>query len=574
MQYRDFSIKIEPPSGGEYPVNVLSSPAGQDRGSFRIPFEPGEFAALLDGLGQAVRGDAISDLRDLPTAGAKRRSAPSPRTVGDHLFRALFKDQVLSLLDHSLGTIDGDPNQGLRLRLHFDPEHPDLSRLCSLPWELLYRHPHRAFLSLSRTSPVVRCLDVPRGIRPVLPGPPLRILVVVSRPAGLAVLDLDRERRHLEEVWGKLAGVEIVTLPRATPEALRTALLERPFQVLHFMGHGGFDRATGDEVLFFEDDDGRAQPVPGQVLGDVLRDASSLGLAFLNACDTARSRHRDGLDPFTGVAAALVMARLPAVVAMQFPISDHAAIAFSNAFYRRLAAGDSVDAAAVEGRMAIHLRDTRSMEWSTPVLFMRTGEERLFSELGTGTSRVLRDRSAGESSAAMEDLERLIERAQWTDAIRPMRLGQVVRRGGRLTRDLGAAPLPPDATLRLGDWVCLGIRSERPGHLLLIDVGSSGTVFCLCPSHFAPDTRLPAGESIFPQQGSPWEAFQVSGPAGRERLLAIISDAPLDLDWRSSNPRQPARRLTDNDVGTLLARLRALDRNCWTALATELVVAA
>ena len=63
---------------------------------------------------------------------------------------------------------------------------------------------------------------------------------------------------------------------------------------------------------------------------------------------------------------------------MQIPISDTAAIAFSGMFYQRLAAGDPIDTATVEGRMAVHLKDPDSQEWATPVPFLRTQDGRLF----------------------------------------------------------------------------------------------------------------------------------------------------------------------------------------------------
>jgi hypothetical protein len=63
---------------------------------------------------------------------------------------------------------------------------------------------------------------------------------------------------------------------------------------------------------------------------------------------------------------------------MQRPIGDTAAIAFSDAFYRRLAAGDSVDEALVEGRQAIHSEVPNSIEWATPALFVRVPDGTVF----------------------------------------------------------------------------------------------------------------------------------------------------------------------------------------------------
>ena len=66
------------------------------------------------------------------------------------------------------------------------------------------------------------------------------------------------------------------------------------------------------------------------------------------------------------------MAGIPAVVAMQTRITDAAAIAFSSSFYARLAAGDPVDAAAVEGRLAmLHDLHDQPGAWASVVVFTR-----------------------------------------------------------------------------------------------------------------------------------------------------------------------------------------------------------
>ena len=63
---------------------------------------------------------------------------------------------------------------------------------------------------------------------------------------------------------------------------------------------------------------------------------------------------------------------------MQVPISDCAAKAFSEAFYRRLVAEDPVDLAINEGRMAIAASRGGSCEWATPVLLSALVDGRLF----------------------------------------------------------------------------------------------------------------------------------------------------------------------------------------------------
>ena len=78
-------------------------------------------------------------------------------------------------------------------------------------------------------------------------------------------------------------------------------------------------------------EDGSPDRVTGDVFAAWLAD-EPLRLVFLNACKTGTTSVRSGVHPFAGVATALIRERVPAVVAMQFPISDQAAIAFAADF--------------------------------------------------------------------------------------------------------------------------------------------------------------------------------------------------------------------------------------------------
>lgn len=380
MDYESFSLRFEPDRDGRYGTVAQSANGATARGTFEIPGESAELAKVLLELGAEVRrsgpGDEDSGVpsRDLKPVTPPQFPGVTPRELGRRLFEALFSGPVRSLFDQSVGSVEKSSGRGLRIELHFDPEHPDLVRLSSLPWELLFWHDRREFLSLSRFSPVVRYLDVTRPARSLDLGAKLRILVAVS-PSRARPLDLERERHEIEGAWGGDSRIEAVFLDPVTLPELRKALNCGPFHVLHFMGHGEFFHATGEGALIFNDDRGDENPVAGPWLASLLRDEADLQLVLLNTCHSARSTTEEGLDPFAGVGTALVKAGIPAVVAMQFPISDQAAIAFSSAFYERLASGQSLGAAAAAGRKAILADDVDSLEWATPVLFRRTSLE-------------------------------------------------------------------------------------------------------------------------------------------------------------------------------------------------------
>src|SRR6185295_7722439 len=95
-----------------------------------------------------------------------------------------------------------------------------------------------------------------------------------------------------------------------------------------------------------------------------------LRLAVINACEGARASIA---DPFGGVAQSLVKASIPAVVAMQFPITDDAAIDFAAEFYAAMADYRPVDVVLTDARNRMN-----DAEWGTPALYMRSPDGCIF----------------------------------------------------------------------------------------------------------------------------------------------------------------------------------------------------
>jgi Tfp pilus assembly protein PilF len=357
MKYESFSLRIEPGPDSSYVVSVRS-PRGEGQGTFQLPR-----AAL-------------------PTGGAAALDA------GKDLFRALVKDEAAGLFYASLGSLRGS-HQGLRINIAINPRCREEAPLQRLPWELLCRPETEDFLCLSRQTPVVRSLEAHRERRSAIARPRrLRILVVAASPAGCPALDVARERAHLEAAWkGQEKNVEIVFLRRGGVEEMRQALLAASFHILHFMGHGELEEVSGQGILYFEQYDGTAQPFEGRHLAQLLHDFKSLRLVVLNACHTAEAVGTLGPNPFAGAASALVMGGVPAVVAMSGPVSDAAAVAFSRTFYQRLVAGDPIEAAMTEGRLAIQRADPEDGAWAIPALFLRSADGMLFAPPSTVWAR-------------------------------------------------------------------------------------------------------------------------------------------------------------------------------------------
>lgn len=371
VRFDDFVLQLDTGSQGGFRARVLQSPFGQGSATFSL----GSFA----GAELAFEGSSSGAFRDItPRSAAPSLDGRMPLEVGTDLFRSVFQGQVRTLLDKSRGQLEISPNLGLRLKIKVNPQEDAAGALADLPWELLCDGETEDFFALSRQTSLVRYLDVPRPAQPIQFEPPLRILAVGASPEGLRPLDLRKEARRLEELNQSAAGVEVQFLDHASAGAVREALSEDTYNVLHFMGHGTFDAATGEGMLAFEKSNGTPDLVSGKTFATKLRDLRSLGVVMLNACETARASHQAGASPFRGVATALVLGGVPAVIAMQRPISDVAAIGFSAAFYRHLARGDSIDQALTEGRHAIHSAQPDGFEWATPVLFLRMPEGQVF----------------------------------------------------------------------------------------------------------------------------------------------------------------------------------------------------
>lgn len=365
ITYLDFDLQIEQASAG-YRARVLNSPAGQASGEFTLPFGELELENFLLRLGQ-TRHALVRDVRL-----ADSEEAQSPKRFGQRLFTAVFANEVQACLRSSQDTAT---RQGarLRLRLHLT----DAPELAALPWEYLYHASLKRFLALSAETPVVRYLDLPDLILPMTVTTPLRLLVLIASPTDYPQLDVEQEWARLKAALAELERRGLLVIERvedARLAVLQQRLRQQDYHILHFIGHGGFDAQTQEGILLLEGQAERGQPVSGQDLGTLLHDHRALRLVVLNACQGGRSAVK---DPFAGVAQSLVQQRIPAVVAMQFEITDQAAVVFAQEFYSALADNYPVDAALTEARKAIFAQGNK-IEWGTPVLYMRAPDGQLF----------------------------------------------------------------------------------------------------------------------------------------------------------------------------------------------------
>ena len=381
----DFDVVIDSRDGG-YRTRVVDSPAGEAGTDFALPFSDKDLRILI--------------LEVVGSIGRVRRHVrriDSPdrlllENFGNQLFQAAFSGPVGECLGRSRIAAESK-DAGLRIRLRLPPP------LVDIPWEYLYDEEH-GFLGLDPDTALVRYPELPTAVKPFPISPPLRILAMISAPSDLPELDVEDEWDKLNSTLSELAGagmVQVDRLENGTLSSLRRQLTVEKYHVLHFIGHGGFDEQGQDGALALESAEGKTRLVTGRSLGMMIHHRT-LRLAVLNACEGGRNT-KD--DPFGGVAQGLVRQSIPAVIAMQFEISDPAALVFSQSFYQGIADGLPIDVATVEARRAI-FADGNEIEWATPVLYLRSPDGRVFNR---GLSPKAKQREAEQREAEQREAE-------------------------------------------------------------------------------------------------------------------------------------------------------------------------
>lgn len=371
--FTDFVLRIGPRDRELFPITVVIDGIEEGSDCVSLPFTLGEIQDGLDRFGLLIN---------------QQEDGPSIETAGwDHsnlcitLFQTLFPPKIHKMYRQSFARCQGR----LRLILEIDPFDASCKDWMQLPWELMRAPNQPSPIAIRRNTTFHRFLDLgdPQRTPPPLPREP-RALVLRANIKG--DVDMSRIKEDLDKVWGRFPG-KIEYIP-GTVAALEAAIQDGPFHIFHFVGHGGYKsikQPGGGKVnrwaLGFEHPIEPYHPVDGELLAGVLENfLPALRLVTLIACDGCRFG-KDSYEVFNNVAQDLIMAGIPAVVAMQFGISHAGAYTFNKSFYEHLALGEAVEAAVNKGRNNLFTTYGRkNMEWGVPVLFSGLEDGRLFEK--------------------------------------------------------------------------------------------------------------------------------------------------------------------------------------------------
>jgi hypothetical protein len=331
----------------------------------------------------AARPGTLLDAARSFTKGADERIV---QEIGSQLFDFIFQKKVLDLYDECYR--EAKKNQR-PLLIRVWVKHPHLSYV---PWETVYDNHNRFHICLSQYTPFARCIGFDDENDALPSGRPIRILgmaarVRVLRDTPLDSIDVDGEQVTITKALQQLEQQKKVRLcwtPSAAARDLNRRLIKgdegRRWDVFHFIGHGGVDPDRGGFLVVQEE----GGPGGTKLYADDLRNfliqpGRTPILAILNSCSGAESQPG---ELFSSTAVELVQGGIPAVVAMQFEISDRMGLAFSEAFYTYLADGIPIHQALASTRA--DLKANGFAEWISPVLYMRTADGNIFRDVGLG----------------------------------------------------------------------------------------------------------------------------------------------------------------------------------------------
>jgi hypothetical protein len=342
-------------------------------------------------LGTQVNGDPAS----LPTLAVTlypaQQHASIPRALTTP-FDLSVLDQIYGMAGYASGGVDSVPtlekiskaiskllpgeirrhlnykkNVGIRIDLVDDRD------TAAVPWECLKLD--------SKNYPALT-VGISRrfaGNRERIVAPPviknvLKILLVIDPTCDLPNAEEEGERLH--KLFDERNGIEVKLLNQeaATRDALIEILNAEEFHILHYAGHSGYHRDKADRfrssgLLLHKKSEANLKS-PNE--GEYFTGADALGLkrfppvVVFNSCEAARIHRLDPVDSHAEqnsedsavgavtIAEAFLKAGIQHFVGTFWPVKDDAAKIFSDHFYEKLAAKETMGKAMLAARQMLH----------------------------------------------------------------------------------------------------------------------------------------------------------------------------------------------------------------------------
>jgi ligand-binding sensor domain-containing protein len=386
-------------------ISPIPLPAFLQPVMHRLPFFGRPWRVKFTDEGIPVDLTPLRSIRNIQ----KRLDSDQPhpndlQCVGETLYRVLTGDQrVIDLLEHL-----GLGRRRLRLELDFH----ELPELFEWPWECLCAGKGIGFLSCRSDTAIIRhpLTEVSKKSSRGAKNKKLRCLILFSLPTGFDEIDLFRAEENLSNALGDIKdkvetswefGERAETVfnrqarsngnDKTAHEIMEKAVgytdviglkdkldtdLARGYDILHFIGHAEHkaEEQEGSEIfLWFEDEHGDPLDIGKKELNGLLEKMGEKvpRLVILSACRTA--------DMGSQLIDALLQNGVRAVVGMQWPVMEQAAVKFATGFYASITGTHQVDYSISIARslVAAEVGDGQR-DWASPMIVVQSDDLVIF----------------------------------------------------------------------------------------------------------------------------------------------------------------------------------------------------
>lgn len=393
-EYEEFRIELTPnlQSAGTWNVNLVECP----------------IKTLVGSKGVINPQFTRQQLRRLRS----RSGWPDPPTlkmIGQSVWNSVMTPQLDGAFEASLAFLEAQA-QGKRLRVTLvilgqgsETAGGNGIKLSELPVEALYKDAHQ-FLATDVKTPVSRSLQAKPDREPHRITLPLRVLIVVAAPNDkppASVADESQAIRNALAMHAGLGGaIQLEFCEPPTRDELKKRLSSKPYHILHFVGHGGFD-IFGDVLnprsylCLIRSDNSNSDPIDADDLANLLRN-TGIRLVVFTACQSAAATPVDNtiipvvddepynISAFEGIAQRILsgFSDVTAAVAMQFDLESEAAVNFTRVFYENLLRSEkNLDEVVTLARRELALLPrfgTGHRAWITPTVYWRCKDGKVF----------------------------------------------------------------------------------------------------------------------------------------------------------------------------------------------------
>jgi hypothetical protein len=350
-RYREFRVLVEDQDRVTATTSTSARPIPGDINNDRL------LVATIRVLSEWLALERISDRRGL-------------ELLGDCLYAHLFTGEVAEAFEQAL--TDTRRDERLRIVLEFDLQRA--SELARLPWEYLHVSGSKAgptFVASQSHLVLSRHVNIQAG--DLTDVSTVTLLLVNPQAPDATITDPgERTRSLLVEIEQQAGGaLQVIALTgQVTKDDFQRAMAEHEPQIVHFLGHGRYNRDTQVGEVQFTRSSGDADWIDQDTFRDSFDPPPRL--TFLQACEGARTEDYRALS---GIALSLVRQRLPAVIGFHYQIAAGVAYSFTKRFYACLLDGLAIDEAAQVGRqelgMYLESRNFSSRAFGSPVVYLQ-----------------------------------------------------------------------------------------------------------------------------------------------------------------------------------------------------------